>query len=105
MGTFFWAPIPVSWYEIRSECGPERLQKMRSFFFRELQLVTVLLLIRDLWAEGQGSSFRLSKNVCGIFHFDFVSFLLKAHYCRFENLPICLRSYKNNTLKISRSES
>ena len=26
---------------------------------------------------------------------------LKVHYCRFENLPTCLCSYKNNTLKIS----
>ena len=28
---------------------------------------------------------------------------LKVHYCRVENLPICLCSYKNNTLKISYS--
>ena len=26
---------------------------------------------------------------------------LKVHLCRFENLPTCLCSYKNNTLKIS----
>ena len=31
--------------------------------------------------------------------------LLKGTLCRFENLPICLRSYKNNTLKISHSYS
>ena len=28
---------------------------------------------------------------------------LKVHLCRFENLPICSNSYKNNTLKISQS--
>ena len=28
---------------------------------------------------------------------------LKIHYCRFENLSICLCSYKNNTLKILHS--
>ena len=27
-------------------------------------------------------------------------FSLKVHYCRFENLPICSCSYKNNTLQI-----
>ena len=30
---------------------------------------------------------------------------LKVHSCRFENLPLCLCSYKNNTLKISHSWS
>ena len=28
---------------------------------------------------------------------------LKVHSCRFENLPICSCSHKNNTLKISHS--
>ena len=32
------------------------LQKIHSFFFRELQLITVLLLIHNSQAEAQGSS-------------------------------------------------
>ena len=34
-----------------------------------------------------------------------MNFLLKVHSCRFENLPICLCSYKNNNLKISHYQS
>ena len=30
-------------------------------------------------------------------------YFLKVHSCRFENLPICSYSHKNNTLKISHS--
>ena len=30
---------------------------------------------------------------------------LKVHWCRFENLSICLCSYKNTILKVSHSES
>ena len=29
--------------------------------------------------------------------------ILKVHQCRFGNLPVCSCSYKNTTLKISRS--
>ena len=28
---------------------------------------------------------------------------LKVYQCKFENIPICSRSYKNNTPKVSRS--
>ena len=34
-----------------------------------------------------------------------LNFLLKVHSCRFENLPICLCSYKNNNLNISHYQS
>ena len=33
-----------------------------------------------------------------------LSRILKVHYCKFENLSICLCSYKNNILKTSHSE-
>ena len=46
------------------------VQKMPSFFFRELQLIAVLLLICN-------SYIHLSKTVCGIFHFQFPFVLLK----------------------------
>ena len=36
---------------------------------------------------------------------SYISRLLKVHYCKFENLPICSRSNKSNTLKISHSYS
>ena len=34
-----------------------------------------------------------------------IEVLLNVSLCRFENLPICLHSYKNNTLKILHSYS
>ena len=34
-----------------------------------------------------------------------VLYVLKVHYCRFENLPISSFSYKNNMLKISRKKT
>ena len=36
-------------------------------------------------------------------HFHFTLPTFRVHGCRFENLPICLYLYKNNTLKISHS--
>ena len=48
---------------------------MSSFFFRELKLIAVLLLICDSYrVEAQG---RVPKTVCGIFHFELAFFLLK----------------------------
>ena len=43
---------------------------MPSFLFRELQLIVVLLLICDSYMELK-HMVRLSKTVCGIFHFQF----------------------------------
>ena len=53
------------------------------------------------------------EHFCHIYHSQYHSknpnkpaytdLFLKVHYCRFENLLICLCSYKNNTLKIARS--
>ena len=45
------------------------------------------------------TSFELLKNN----YFNNIS--LKVHQCRFENLPLCLRLYKSNALKISHSQS
>ena len=42
---------------------------MPSFFFRELQVITVLLLMCDSYANQ--SKVRLSKTVSAIFHFPF----------------------------------
>ena len=46
---------------------------MLSFFFRELQLITVLLLICD------SHKIRLRKTVCGIFHFRFHFVFIKVY--------------------------
>ena len=46
------------------------------FFFRDLQLITVLLLIRDSYMSG---IIRLSKTVCGIFHFRFRFVFIKVY--------------------------
>ena len=55
----------------------ETVQKMRSFFFRELQLIKVLLLICISYMSWS-ARFVSSKNVCGIFHFKFrLFFFLK----------------------------
>ena len=43
------------------------VQKMLSFFFRELQLITVLFLIYD------------SKTVCRVFHFRFPFVFIKVY--------------------------
>ena len=48
---------------------------MPSFFFRELQLITVLFLICGSYIYELKHKIRLSKTACGTF--DFVSFLLK----------------------------
>ena len=53
----------------------EAVQKMPSFFFRELQLIKVLLLICDSYM----SKVRLSKTVCGIFHFRFPFVFIKVY--------------------------
>ena len=42
------------------------------------------------------------KNII-LFSTHHVALILKVHSCRFENLPICSCSHKNNTLKISHS--
>ena len=44
-----------------------------------------------------------SKNENGIGRIESLKLKLKVHKCRFENLTICLCSYKNNTLKIVHS--
>ena len=49
---------------------------MSSFFFPELQLITVLLLIRDSYMSLNTKLFSLKQSV-GTSIFDFVSFLLK----------------------------
>ena len=49
---------------------------MRSFFFRKLQLITVLLLIRDSYMSWSTRFDSLKKRV-GFFIFDSVLFLLK----------------------------
>ena len=52
------------------------VQKMLSFFFRELQLITVLFLIYDSYMTW--STRFVSLKLCvGFFIFDFLSFLLK----------------------------
>ena len=48
---------------------------MQSFFFRELQLITVLLLIRDSYMSWS-TSFDSLKVCVGVSIFDFLSFLL-----------------------------
>ena len=48
---------------------------MQSFFFRELQLITVLLLIRDSYMSWS-TSFDSLKVCVGVSVFDFLSFLL-----------------------------
>ena len=48
---------------------------MQSFFFRELQLITVLILIRDSYMSWS-TSFDSLKVCVGVSIFDFLSFLL-----------------------------
>ena len=47
------------------------VQKMSSFFFRDLQLITVLLLILRFLYELK-HKVHFSKTVCGIFYFRFI---------------------------------
>ena len=49
---------------------------MPSFFFGELQLITVLLLICDSYMSW---IIRLSKTVCRIFHFRFRFIFIKIY--------------------------
>ena len=49
------------------------------------------------------SSFNLISGVTVALHLMTVLCILRVHSCRFENLPICSCSDKNNTLKISHS--
>ena len=50
--------------------------KMPSFFFRELQIITVLLFRFIYELKHQ---VRLSKTVCGILHFRFLFLLIKVY--------------------------
>ena len=53
---------------------------MPSFFFRGLQLITVLLLICDSYInDSYMHEARLSKTACGIFHFRFRFVFIKVH--------------------------
>ena len=54
----------------------QTVQKMPSFFCRELQLITVLLLICEVG---------LSKTVCGIFHFRFRFVFIKVYIVAQQN--------------------
>ena len=47
------------------------VQKIPSFFFRELQLITVLLVINLRFLYELKHKVRFPKTVCGIFHFGF----------------------------------
>ena len=52
--------------------------KMPSFFFRELELITALLLICDSYMSWK-HKVCLSKTVCGIFHFRFRFVFIKVY--------------------------
>ena len=54
----------------------QMVQKMLSFFFREFQLTTVLLLICDSYMSWSN---RFVKIVCGIFHFRFRFNFIKVY--------------------------
>ena len=54
---------------------------MSTFFFHELQLTTVLLLIRDSYM-GYSRKFVSLKACVGYSFFDFVSFLLKFMFLK-----------------------
>ena len=54
----------------------ETVQKMRSFFFRELQRIIVLLLICDSYISWS-TKFVSLKMFVGFYIFDYISFLLK----------------------------
>ena len=53
------------------------LQKMLSFFFREFQLITVLLLICDTYMNWNTSF--VSLKLCGIFHFQLRLVFIKVY--------------------------
>ena len=55
----------------------ETIQKIPSFFFRELQLITVLLLICD--RHMRSSTSFVSLKLCEIFHFQFRFVIVKVH--------------------------
>ena len=54
------------------------VQKMPSFFFHELQLMTILLLISDSYNELKHKA-RISKTMCEIFHFRFRFIFIKVY--------------------------
>ena len=67
------------------------VQKMLSFFFHELQLITVLLLICDSYMRS--STRFVSPKLCVRFSiFNSVSFLLKIYFC----LTKCMHSLTLN---------
>ena len=71
------------------------VQKMPSFFFRELQLVTVLLLICDSYM-GRSKSF-VSLKLCVRFSiFDSVLFLLKFMFCSTKSIDSLSLNHHNS---------
>ena len=83
---FWYVKVHIFWKftlytEIKYKCYKRflwtkwTLQKMHSFFFRELQLITVFLLIRDSYTSW--TTWFISLKLCvGISIFDYISFLL-----------------------------
>ena len=59
---------------------------MQSFFFRELQLITVLLLIRDSYMSWS-TSFDSFKSLCWSFHFWF-PFVFINFFCPTKNMDL-----------------
>ena len=68
-------------------------------FFLIYHLESYILMLFFLRTEGNIFSFRMQSSE---FFFKKIC-LLKVHYCRFENLPKFLDSYKNNIWKIRHS--
>ena len=80
---------------------------MHSFFFRELQLITVLLLIRNSYMSW-GHMVHLSKTVCGIFHlrlrFVFIKFIFFSTKSMDSLTLKCHNSFQNkNNWKATQS--
>ena len=85
----------------------------KSYFVHYTLVVIILFIIRVcnfyvfFW-ETTFSVFHLVLCLFCILNFEYFYILntylvsvLKVHWCRFENFPICLCSYKNTILKIS----
>ena len=79
--------------------------KMPSFFFNNLQLIMVLLLIFASYTSW--STRFVSKAVCGLFHFRFHFILISLYFCSakcMDSLTLKRNSFKTIPFKIKIKE-
>ena len=73
------------------------------FFFRELQLITVILSIRNSYRYELKHKFHLSKTVCGIFDFRFRLVFVEVYICSTKSMDsLTLKSFNSFQKKNNR---